>query len=242
MNEEKDNIQNELIEIVDKLPIDDYTADFLEDTLNLIIEFTPVLKGALNFYRNRKIKKALKILKEKISQIENPNSDKFRELFISGFENVVNEKQEEKIEYIINIIVNGTNDSMTSIDKSLIYLSLLERLTFMEIDVLTSFYQKPDFNKRIQKNPDKLDELNITQDMYRLITINLQSLGLIKDTSMNDIRSFAQEIIEYTKYLNRGKYNYHGISRLYKPKIIEQPTVFLSVTGKEFIDFIIKIK
>ncbi|RIN66410.1 hypothetical protein BU018_08405, partial [Staphylococcus simulans] len=130
--QEHNNVENEIVEIIKGSPLDERTEEILIESLDLLFQYIPVIKGIYNNWRLRKIKIGIKELKKRVSDIENPNTDKFKNLFICAFENISKEKQDEKIKYIVNVIVNGSNEEGKSIDKSLIYLSLLEGLTNVE--------------------------------------------------------------------------------------------------------------
>ncbi|WP_057510569.1 hypothetical protein [Staphylococcus simulans] len=240
--QEHNNVENEIVEIIKGSPLDERTEEILIEALDLLFQYIPVIKGIYNNWRIRKIKIGIKELKKRVGDIENPNTDKFKNLFLSAFENISREKQDEKIKYIINVVVNGANEKGNGIDKSLIYLSLLEELTYVELTVLGKFYNEPNFDVNMNFNENKLEEIDVSENMYNLALIHLKSLGLLEDNKMKGLENFAKEIIEYTQKGISGKYDYEGMGGkiLLKPKYMGNYNFYLTDAGKTFVEFVLK--
>ncbi|PTJ36268.1 hypothetical protein [Staphylococcus simulans] len=240
--QEHNNVENEIVEIIKGSPLDERTEEILIESLDLLFQYIPVIKGIYNNWRLRKIKIGIKELKKRVSDIENPNTDKFKNLFICAFENISKEKQDEKIKYIVNVIVNGSNEEGKSIDKSLIYLSLLEGLTNVELRVIGKFYNDPYFDVNKNLNVSELEEMDISEDMYNLALIHLKALGLLDNDSMKKLENYAKEITEYTQKGISEKYDYEGMGGkiLLKPKYMGNYNFYLTDAGKTFVEFVLK--
>ncbi|PTJ37179.1 hypothetical protein BU021_12710 [Staphylococcus simulans] len=58
--QEHNNVENEIVEIIKGSPLDERTEEILIESLDLLFQYIPVIKGIYNNWRLRKIKIGIK--------------------------------------------------------------------------------------------------------------------------------------------------------------------------------------
>lgn len=150
--------------------------------LDTLAGFVPVVGNAISGYmRNKAIKnqclyikelhKRLDILAQANDTDDEEYSKKIDDLYILGSETSVKAKQDEKIKYISNGVLNSIKHDF-SYDISILYFSVLDRLTILEIEILNQ-YSIPYYERENMWGRKIIDDFNITDTGYEAAKNNL---------------------------------------------------------------------
>lgn len=172
---------------------------------------------------------------DEVSEVRRSNfHDEFSELIIDY---ISEERDEDKIEYIVNGITNLIDDNK-AIDNTSLYFDALKSLRKIDILVLKQFdYNSPEFFERDFNG--FLEKCSITHDEYKFIKEKLQRSGLLISTYDEDQKNINEIILELSKFLKElEKGTVKKVSnKLNSPKIKKMERIKLSRFGREFIDF-----
>lgn len=247
------DIKEKAKEIFDstKEPIFEMACDLLLEGVAGI-----VVPGAMGVYLSHKQKRQEKMLekfmleiKERIqileSRLKNMDSNQFNEFkeryfgLISDY--VVEEVQEEKIQYIANGFVNLAEVININEDFVLMYYDTLKELRIRDIAILKFYYNScnPFIDDENRENIyDILKKLDIDNEQYTAIREKLVRLGLFTTKRENNMDNLYENILNIQNYLetlSKGKNN--KLKRL--NKIDKKDSFKISKFGREFVKFFI---
>lgn len=243
-------------------------TDFIkEQGLSLISEigfetalsFVPALGGAVSSYRTNRAIRNLEIQVHQLAEYQeaiqknlNIMSVEVRKeldkLFLYMLEKTVNEKQEQKIQYLTNAFINLTGHSDIDVDISYIYFDTLEQLTFLDIKVLVEI-SKSHFYYYL--NPDEQPDATIKDEQFSAIKSNLYRLGLAENKFEKDLgedlgktnttlEELRKAIIELQEFLSKPRGKITSIKNKTRAKVSKlkaRDKIVISKFGKEMIEF-----
>lgn len=187
-------------------------------------------------------KERVSTLEEHLKRLNHSQYDKFKEEYfglVSDY--VIEEVQEEKIEYLVNGLINIAAIPDIKEDFILTYYDTLKELRVRDIAIL-KFYA--DLHSHMGENKTYVDickDLNISYEEYESIREKLIRIGLL--TTKREVKTdvLYENIInmqEFLQSLNKGKK-----AKLKSFKKIDKKDSFqISKFGKEFINFFNEIK
>lgn len=182
-------------------------------------------------------KEKIEILEERLRKLDGSQYYRFKDEFfglVSDY--VIEEVQQEKIEYLVNGLINIAAIPDIKEDFILTYYDTLKETRIRDIAVL-KFYE--DVYIRIENKKtwtDICEELNISYEEYDSIREKLNRLGLLttkRDIKIDNLYENILNIQEFLEKTYKGK-NY----KLKSFKRIDKKDSFqISKFGKEFIRF-----
>ncbi|MCC5910859.1 MAG: hypothetical protein JJT76_10525 [Clostridiaceae bacterium] len=240
------NDRFELIEIYGEPAVAVVSELFLEGAAGAIIPgFTAVISNIKQKRYERNINRLLSEFQVQLNDMKlkfDDISEERKAAFSSEFSDMIvdyvsEERDEEKIPYIVNGIKNLINDTK-DVDNTALYFDVLKSLRKIDILVLKQFdYNSPEyFENNFQKF---LDELSLEYDEYRFIKDKLLRSGLLISSYDKDQKEIYETLLELSKFLNeleKGKAKKVS-NKLKNPKIRKNERIQLSQFGRSFIDF-----
>ncbi|MEB6816930.1 hypothetical protein M1259_11750 [Staphylococcus aureus] len=236
-------------------------AEFVSDVVigtafDAGFSFLPVIgKPILEYRKNKAIKNIhhfLKLLSERIHILENANNyydkEKLERIITIATDKVANELQEEKIKHIANGLLNSIEHNF-SYDISILYFSILDRITLLEIEILKN-YAMP-FDERVEFFGRVIQEkFNVTDEGYFAAKNNLLRNGLLDnkterylqhdiDKILEAIQDMQEDISKITKYVNsnsKSKLKTKGNKKIWNKT---KDSVQITKLGRNFIDYFI---
>ncbi|SDY93027.1 hypothetical protein [Tindallia californiensis] len=240
------NDRSELIEIYGEPAVKVVSELFLEGMAGAIIPgFTAVISNIKQKRYERNINRLLLELKVQLNDMKlkfDDISEERKIVFSSEFSDMIvdyvsEERDEEKIPYIVNGIKNLINDAK-DVDNTALYFDVLKSLRKIDILVLKQYDRNSpeDCESDFQ---EFLDELSLEYDEYRFIKDKLLRSGLLISSYDKDQKEIYETLLELSKFLKeleKGKAK--SVSdKLKKPKIRKNERIRLSQFGRSFIDF-----
>ena len=236
----------ELIETYGEPAVEIVSELLLEGVAGAIIPgFTSVVMNVKQKRYERNINRLLAELQNKIETMSikfDEISEERRDNFSNEFSELIidyisEERDEEKIEFIVNGITNLIDDNR-AIDNTSLYFDALKSLRKIDILVLKQFdYNTPEY---FENNfSEFLEKCSISLDEYKFIKEKLLRSGLListYDENQKEINEIIIELSKFLKELEKGKANKIS-NKLKSPKVKKMERIKLSKFGREFIDF-----
>lgn len=215
-----------------------------------------VVPGAMSIYLSYKqkrqekmfdkfmveIKERIQILESRLKNMDIEQFNEFKEKYVGLVSNyVVEEVQEEKIQYIANGFVNLAEVEAINEDFVLMYYDTLKELRIRDIAILKFYYDlhNPFIDRVNSRNCYELfKELDIDNEQYTAIREKLVRVGLLTTKRENKMDSFYENILNMQNYLedlSKGKKS--KLKRL--NKIDKKDSFKISKFGREFVKFFI---
>lgn len=246
----------------------EYSAETIKKTVEGMLSdvavdigssMVPGLVAAVQNYKRRRFEKNIGKLVEELSgrvEIINANlekkSDEQRKkleiLFQYLLDYVIDEKQEEKIELMVNGFVKVTEVENPSEDFVLTYYDVLQELRLVDIAVLKlmsnfgiSYSDKDDYSFH-----DLMKDYGITYEQYLSVRRNLQRIGLLTTkTDLNidkDLETIIKSIGDIHNFLKKATDSKKkgSLPKLSSPKIKSDDKLRISKFGNDFISFFIE--
>lgn len=237
----------DIFDIAAQPTVDIVSSIFLEGVVGSVL---PGVTGAMLAYKQKRSEKMLekfmietqKRHEEFENKLLNASEDKVKEISGKYFgivaDYVIDEVQEEKIQYLVNGFINLASTEEINEDFVLTYYDTLKTLRMVDIGVLKLYYEI--YLGDDQKSYiDVLNEFKIDCEQYNAIRDKLERLGLFstKRSKYEDV--LYENIISIQSYLQDM---YKGKKATLKSlRTIEKKDAFIiSKFGKEFTDFFIK--
>lgn len=228
--------------------------------LDTVAGFVPVMGNAISGYMKTKAIKNqtlyIKELYKRVDILEQANdiddeeyNRKIDDLYILGSETSAKAKQEEKIKYISNGVLNTIKHNF-SYDISILYFSILDRLTILEIEILKQ-YSIPYYEREDMWVKNIIEDFNITDTGYEAAKSNLLRNGLLQNKTENylqhdideliDSMEIAQkDIISIASYIESSKAKKKlKISNNKKIKNKTKDSITISSLGNDFIKYFV---
>ncbi|AVB08460.1 MULTISPECIES: hypothetical protein [Bacillus amyloliquefaciens group] len=237
-------------------------ADVVKElTSNLVGEFLvevgasaiPGVGGAVSSYKRvrfeKNIKKLVEGLANRIEELKSSLEDKsetqqhkINTLFTYVLDYVIDEKQELKIDIMVNGFINISHHEDISEDFVLTYYDVLRDLRLIDISVLRFYSKLKNYDQEGQITIiDILEEYEVSYEQYESVRHNLLRFGLLttkKDYKViDDIEELSQSISNIHKYFKAIKEGKKRLPTLKDPKIKSTDKFELSKFGKDFVWF-----
>ena len=163
---------------------------------------------------------------ERLNKLEEEQCNNFKnKLFPLVSDYVQNEKQEEKIQLIVNGLVNIASGVNAQDDIVLLYYDTLEQLSLLDIRILRIY--KP----RYYENEDQ-------DNIFNMIKEKLVKLGLISSKNEEKMGENIENIIKYLEGISQKKKNV----KLKKMNTINRSDSYkITSFGLKFIDFFTEV-
>lgn len=150
---------------------------------------------------------------------------------------VLNVRQEEKIDYIVNGFVNLSGDQDVGLDKIMIFYDALDQLSMLEIRTLKVYYTNRfigcDYEDSIVQI---MEDYKMDNSQMRMIKEKLERLGLVENRNEDIIRENIQNMANYLEDINKGKKK-PKLKRL--NKIRNTDSYKITSFGNRFIEFFV---
>ncbi|WP_099363588.1 hypothetical protein [Fredinandcohnia onubensis] len=231
-------------------------GDLLVDTASSLL---PGISGAVQGYKRVRFERNITAFTEELfsnidklrENLENKDFEqkkKIDQLYNFVMDYVIDEQQEDKIQYMVNGFINITNHEKVTDDFILTYYDVLKELRMVDISVLRLMYNSryvfgTDSNESFQ---DIMERHGISYEQYESVRRNLQRMGLLTTKTNLNITDDLQEIVEKFKelyaYLDKATdpKNKRSLPKLKLPKLKSKENFELSKFGKDFVEFFIK--
>ncbi|WP_436959421.1 hypothetical protein [Staphylococcus xylosus] len=220
----------------------------------------PVIGHTISGYRKTKaiknqsifineLCKRIDILEEANNKNDKEYHEKIDELYILGSETSNLAKQQEKIKYISNGVLNAIKYDF-SYDISILYFSILDRMTILEIEILKQ-YNIPYFEREELWGQKIIKDFNITEAGYDAAKSNLLRNGLLQsktesylqhdiDKLLDSMETAQKDIINIADFIESNKKNKKiKISKNKKTKNKTKDSISISKLGRDFVNYFI---
>lgn len=215
-----------------------------------------MIPGLGNAYMGHKMNKRHEIMKEflyelnrrqsslekklgKLNDTQKEFSDVVTEL---ALETALNTKQKDKIKLIINGIENTLGQDI-SFDMTVLYFSILDRLTLLEIELLKI---KSNYNRDEDWYRNLLNVFNVTHEGYKAAESNLVHNGLMEirtekylqkdiDLLIGHVEKLQSNMNKVERYL-QGKDNKLKTSNMISVRNRTKDITEVSKLGRDFIN------
>lgn len=230
-------------------------GDLLVDTASSLL---PGISGAVQGYKRVRFERNITAFTDQLySNIDtirvnletktNEQKEKIDQLFNIVLDYVIDEQQEDKIQYMVNGFLNLTNHEKVSDDFVLTYYDVLRELRMVDISVLRVMYSSRYIigNDTTETFRDIMERHGLSYEQYQSVRRNLQRIGmLITKTDLNvteDLEEIVKKFKELYAYLDKAtnpKYK-RSLPKLRLPKLKSKENLELSKFGKDFVRFFI---
>lgn len=146
-------------------------------------------------------------LNERLEKLNDEMRQKFRQEFfplVSDF--VPNEKQEEKIEMIVNGLINIASGVNGQDDIILMYYETLDQLSLLDLRIL-KLYLPAYIGEHDDSIWNVMQECQIDDSQARLVREKLDRLGLIQSRNEEKVNENIENVIKYVDDISKGKKN-----------------------------------
>lgn len=255
-----DNLADEAKEKLKTEALDTGGEIMANIALDTVAGFVPIMGNAISGYMKSKalknqslyikeLYKRLDILEQANNTDDEEYSEKIDDLYILGSETSAKAKQEEKIKYISNGVLNTIKHNF-SYDISILYFSILDRLTILEIEILKQ-YSIPYYERENMWWKKIIDDFNITDTGYEAARNNLLRNGLLQNKTENylqhdidelidSMEKAQKDIISIADYVESNKVKKKlRISNNKRTKNKTKDSVSISKLGNDFIKYFI---
>ncbi|GAE35604.1 hypothetical protein [Halalkalibacter akibai] len=238
---------------VAKNSITSVVGDILVDTAGSLI---PGVSGAVQNYKRNRFERNMTTFAEylytKIEDIRvnlehksDEQKEKIDQLFHYVMDYVIDEQQEDKIEYMVNGFVNITEHEQVSDDFILTYYDVLKELRIVDISVLRLMYSSRFmFDQEARETfQDVMERRGISYEQYESVRRNLLRIGLLTTkTDLNitdDLDEIAKRFKELYTYLDKltNPRNKGSLPKLKEPKMKSKENFEMSKFGRDFVEF-----
>lgn len=179
------------------------------------------------------------VFNERLEKLDDEMRRKFSQDFfplVSDF--VPNEKQEEKIEMIVNGLINIALGVNGQDDIILMYYETLDQLSLLDLRIL-KLYLPVYIDKERDDDIWKVkQECQIDDSQARLVREKLDRLGLIQSRNEEKMNENIENVIKYVEEIAKGKKN----PRLKRIKTVPKSESYkITSFGLKFIKFFMEI-
>ena len=230
----------------------------LIDTASSLI---PGISGAVSGYKRVRFERNITNFTEELhSKIEDirvnletktdEQKNKIDQLFNYVMDYVIDEQQEEKIEYIVNGFVNITEHEQVSDDFILTYYDVLKELRMIDISVLRLMYtSRYVYDQEIRETyQDIMERHGVSYEQYESVRRNLLRIGLLTTkTDLNitadleEISNRFKELYTYLDKLTNPRYK-GSLPKLKELKLKSKENFEISKFGRDFVLFFLDVE
>lgn len=253
------NVSSESTAEAAKASVTSMTGDLLVDAGS---SFIPGVSGAVQNYKRTRFEKNIKTFTEELqTKIEDirvnleSKSDEQKiqidQLFQFVLDYVIDEQQEEKIQYMVNGFVNITEHDHVSTDFVLTYYDVLKELRMIDIAVLRFMYNARyiSFDQESRETfQDIMERHGISYNQYEAVRSNLLRIGIF--TTKTDL-NVADDLKEISKAF-KGVYSFleklsspkfkGSYPKLKEPKLKSKDDYEISKFGQDFFKFFLALE
>ncbi|GIN96129.1 hypothetical protein J6TS1_19990 [Siminovitchia terrae] len=220
----------------------------------------PGISGAISGYKRARFERNIKQFTNELSlKVEDlrinleqktaEQKEQLDQLLAYILDYVIDEQQEEKIEFMVNGFVQMTEHENITEDFVLTYYDVLKELRLVDISVLrlmyTSFYMYDQANR--ETYIDVMEKHGISLEQYESVRRNLHRRGLLTtktDLNINDdldqIHKTFKELFAYLKKLTNPRFK-GSLPTLREPKFKSKDNLQISKFGREFVHFFLNM-
>ncbi|MFK8795819.1 hypothetical protein [Planococcus plakortidis] len=244
---------------VAKASVTSIAGDLLIDTTSSLV---PGISGVVqNYKRNRFEKNIIAFtteLQTKVDHIRTNLEAKTEEqrvqidqLFQIVLDYVIDEQQEEKVQFMVNGFVNITEHDHVSTDFVLTYYDVLKEMRMIDIAILRFMYdvRYVSFDQASKDTyRDILERHGINYDQYEAVRRNLVRIGVFTTRTdlnitndLNEISKTFKELHSYLEKLTNPKFK-GSLPKLKEPKLKSKDDFEVSKFGRDFVSFFLDIE
>ena len=241
-----------------KESITSLVGDILVDTASSLV---PGVSGAVQGYKRVRFEKNITTFTEELhSKIEeirvnlesktDEQKEKIDQLFNYVMDYIIDEQQEEKIQYMVNGFVNITEHEQVSDDFILTYYDVLKELRMVDISVLRLMYtSRYIFDQETKETfQDVMERHGISYEQYESVRRNLLRIGLLTTkTDLNitddlvEISKKFKELYTYLDKLTNPKFK-GSLPKLKEPRLKSKENFEMSTFGRDFVRFFLGLE
>lgn len=228
--------------------------DILVDSAS---SFIPGLSGAVAGYKRARFERNITVFSnELVSKIDEIRSNlekkteaqrkELDKLFTYVMDYVIEEPQEEKIEFMVNGFVSLTEHEQITDDFVLTYYDVLRELRMVDLSVLRLMYSSAYFLGEDENRETYLDIMErhgLSYEQYESVRRNIQRLGLLNTKAdinivkdLKEITSSFKELYKYLEKLTNPKHN-GRLPKLKEPKLKSTDNLQITKFGRDFVGF-----
>ncbi len=233
-------------------------GDFLIDVGSSLV---PGISGAVQGYKRARFERNIKTFAEDLhSKLEEvrinlesktiEQKEQIDQLFQYVLDYVIDEQQEEKIQYMVNGFVNITEHDYVSNDFILTYYDVLKELRMVDISVLRLMYtSRYAFDSDSAENlKEIMDRHGLSYEQYDAVCRNLLRIGVLTTkTDLNitddleEISKTFKEVYSFLDKLTNPKFK-RSLPRLKEPKFKSKENFEISQFGRDFVRFFLELE
>lgn len=187
-------------------------------------------------------KDKFKLLEDRLNCLTREQYVEFKEKYfglVSDY--VLEEVQEEKIEYLVNGFINIASIPDVTEDFVLTYYDVLKELRITDIGVLKFYGELKYLTMDRRTYVDVLEELSIEYEQYEAIREKLLRLGLLTTKREKNLDDLYENILSIQSFLENVSKNKKTKLKSFK-RIDKKDSFEISKFGKEFINFFMTIE
>src|SRR5699024_5783658 len=193
------------------------------DTVSSLV---PGVGGAISAYKRVRTERNLKTLIfhlqenndeliANLSKQTEENREKLDALLQFILEIVIDEHQEEKIQYMVNGYIYLSGHAEITSDFVMHYYDVLKQLRMVDIAVLRLYYKNRYFFKNAEEQEtfrDVMERHVMSYDQYNSVRETLRRIGLLEvevkndiDDDMSKLEDGINQIVKYIEHISRNK-------------------------------------
>ena len=233
-------------------------GEILVDTASSLI---PGVSGAVQGYKRARFEKnittftgelhsKIEVIRVNLESKTDEQKEKIDQLFNYVMDYVIDEQQEEKIQYMVNGFVNITEHDHVTEDFILTYYDVLRELRMVDISVLrlmstTRFTNNQETRITFQ---DVMTTHGISYEQYEAVRRNLLRIGLLTTkTDLNitdDLKEISKKFKEIYTYLDKlaNPKSKGSLPKLNEPKLRSKDNFEMSKFGRDFVQFFLELE
>ncbi|MEC1559706.1 hypothetical protein [Bacillus haynesii] len=228
-----------------KESIPSMAGDILVDAASSLV---PGISGAVQSYKRARFERNIKTFTEELkTSVQKEQIDK---LFQYVLDYVIDEQQEEKIQYMVNGFVNITEHDHVSNDFVLTYYDVLKELRMVDISVLRLMYvSRYAFDQESKETfQEIMDRHGISYEQYEAVRRNLLRIGVLTTRTdlkitddLKEISKTFKELYSFLDKLANPKFK-RSLPRLKEPKFQSKEHFEISKFGRDFVEFFLELE
>lgn len=174
-------------------------------------------------------------LNAKLEKLEENQKDDIKSKYFPLISDYVgDEKQKEKIDFIVNGFQNMVSGANLQEDTLLMYYDTLNQISLLDIRVLKCYVNNSYIGDESVDTVSKvMKEYNIDVTQVRMIKEKLERLGLLESRNDVDMDSNIREMAKYLETVHKGK----KAPNLKLKKINKNESFRATSFGRKFINF-----
>lgn len=240
-------------QFLDPLIDSDLLPLIAENLTDLTISFIPKIGAEYKQYKTKKAIKNLEIffleLSKRTDALEHRDNEEITDIIFKTLHFVINEDQSKKIEYFASFTTSSMSLHDFDYNSRLIFLELLNNLTFSELTILSLAYQ----NKFLLESPggikyEQIENISgIQQKDVDTAIYGLAQKNLIENSSQIETEKVVADLIvaidKLSNSIDEASYDGYGSNTLSTDLVnfglMPYPYYFLTKFGENFCSFLL---